>query len=238
MVDAWRKYNILNAVVWEFINTGKPVSSEQLYHRYHFGIKPAMIRNELARLSKEKYLFQPYYSAGRAPTDRGYEFFIDSILKNDNFHNIHLNYSFAKFLKNKDLANLAKIISQKLKLLSLIATLSPKRVVYKEGLRYLIDSLEWWNRNEIKQIIEDFENLEEELDDWPRMFKDHNFIKFFVGRKNPFIHSECLAVAASDYEIGKEKILILAIGPKRMNYKRVYFMLKGLKNFTNKYGRK
>src|SRR5580700_8422643 len=70
-----RTSQILEAAIQEFIDSGEPVSSGRLYEQYDFGIKPAMIRLELDALEEEGYLQQPYHSAGRIPTDRGYEFY-------------------------------------------------------------------------------------------------------------------------------------------------------------------
>src|SRR5271154_4818296 len=70
-----RTSQILEAAIQEFIHTGEPVSSGWLYKQYDFGIKPAMIRLELGSLEDGGYLEQPYHSAGRVPTDTGYEFY-------------------------------------------------------------------------------------------------------------------------------------------------------------------
>ena len=42
-------------------------------------VSPATVRNEMAVLEQEGYLFQPHSSAGRVPTDKGYRFFVDSM---------------------------------------------------------------------------------------------------------------------------------------------------------------
>src|SRR3989338_10924172 len=76
-----RTADILEAVIEEFINGGEPVSSSHLYKRHNFGIKPAMIRLELEKLADEGFLEQPHHSAGRVPTDRGYEFFAERALE-------------------------------------------------------------------------------------------------------------------------------------------------------------
>src|SRR5271155_5233346 len=72
-----RASQILEAAIQEFIDTGEPVSSGWLYNKYDFGIKPAMIRLELDALEDSGYLEQPYHSAGRVPTDEGYEFYVE-----------------------------------------------------------------------------------------------------------------------------------------------------------------
>ena len=82
MVLDKRNEDILAAVVRDFIESGEPVSSGWLYEHHDFGIKPAMIRLILKDLDEAGYLVQPNYSAGRVPSDRGYEFFADYALRN------------------------------------------------------------------------------------------------------------------------------------------------------------
>src|SRR3989338_11101168 len=76
-----RSSDILAAAIKEFIETGEPVSSGWLFDRYDFGIKPAMIRWILKDLDDAGYLAQPNYSAGRIPSDRGYEFYASYVLR-------------------------------------------------------------------------------------------------------------------------------------------------------------
>jgi len=45
------------------------------------GVSSATVRNILARLEQEGYVQQPYTSAGRIPTDRGYRFYVDLLLE-------------------------------------------------------------------------------------------------------------------------------------------------------------
>ena len=75
-----RGEQILQAVIQGFIDTKEPISSGWLYDQYDFGIKPAMIRLELDALENDGYLEQPHHSAGRVPTDEGYELFVRHIL--------------------------------------------------------------------------------------------------------------------------------------------------------------
>ena len=75
-----RKQKILGAVVRDYVETVKPLGSEELAQRYQWGIKSATIRNELAELSDLGFLRQPHTSAGRIPSDRGYRFYVDHLM--------------------------------------------------------------------------------------------------------------------------------------------------------------
>jgi heat-inducible transcriptional repressor len=74
-----RKAAILRAVVEHHIRTAQPVSSAYVAGLGELSVSPATVRNEMAVLEQEGYLFQPHSSAGRVPTDKGYRFFVDSL---------------------------------------------------------------------------------------------------------------------------------------------------------------
>ncbi len=76
-----RKQKILSAVVRDYVETVKPLGSEELASRHRWGIKSATIRNELAELSDLGLLRQPHTSAGRIPSDRGYRFYVDHLME-------------------------------------------------------------------------------------------------------------------------------------------------------------
>ncbi len=75
-----RKEKILQSVVHLYIKTGKPVGSNTIVDNYALNLSPASIRNVLAELEKEGFLTHPHTSAGRVPTDRGYRFYVNSIV--------------------------------------------------------------------------------------------------------------------------------------------------------------
>lgn len=77
MTDRRRK--ILELVVREYISSAQPVGSEAL-SRLRLGVSSATIRNELAALESEGYLTHPHTSAGRVPTEKGYRYFVESLM--------------------------------------------------------------------------------------------------------------------------------------------------------------
>jgi heat-inducible transcriptional repressor len=74
-----REKEVLRAVVREYIQTGGPVGSAQLTR--DFDVSAATLRNVLSDLEELGLLEKPHTSAGRVPTDRGYRFFVDSLMK-------------------------------------------------------------------------------------------------------------------------------------------------------------
>src|SRR5581483_5157878 len=76
-----RNQRVLAALVRAYIASGEPVASSLLVSAAGLGVSSATVRNILSQLEEEGYVQQPHTSAGRIPTDRGYRFFVDLLLK-------------------------------------------------------------------------------------------------------------------------------------------------------------
>jgi len=76
-----RKKRILRSVVYNYITTAMPVGSRTIAKKYRLGLSPATIRNCMADLEELGYLTHPHTSAGRIPTDKGYRFYVDSLME-------------------------------------------------------------------------------------------------------------------------------------------------------------
>src|SRR6202165_6391774 len=74
-----RNRQILSAIVRAYIDTGEPVSSRTVSRRHSESLSSATVRNVMADLEDEGYLFQPHTSAGRVPTASGYRFFAQQV---------------------------------------------------------------------------------------------------------------------------------------------------------------
>ena len=78
-----RYQNILRATVQHYIATAEPVGSKTLVEEYNFRVSSATIRNTLGQLEKAGFLYQPYTSAGRIPSDCGYRIYVDDLMTPD-----------------------------------------------------------------------------------------------------------------------------------------------------------
>ena len=77
-----RKKRILEALIYNYLQTGEPVGSRTISKYSDVALSSATIRNEMADLEELGYITQPYTSAGRIPTDEGYRFYVKSLLEN------------------------------------------------------------------------------------------------------------------------------------------------------------
>jgi heat-inducible transcriptional repressor len=76
-----RQKLILWAVIDDYIASAEPVGSRTVSKKKGVGFSAATIRNEMADLEEMGYLEQPHTSAGRIPSQKGYRFYVDHLLK-------------------------------------------------------------------------------------------------------------------------------------------------------------
>ena len=75
-----RKKKILQAVIRNYLETGEPVGSRTISKYPDLNLSSATIRNEMSDLEEMGYILQPHTSAGRIPSDKGYRFYVDTML--------------------------------------------------------------------------------------------------------------------------------------------------------------
>ncbi|MBQ2105704.1 MAG: heat-inducible transcription repressor HrcA [Lachnospiraceae bacterium] len=76
-----RKEKILKAIIQTYLETGEPVGSRTISKYSDLKLSSATIRNEMSDLEEMGYIIQPHTSAGRIPSDKGYRFYVDQIIR-------------------------------------------------------------------------------------------------------------------------------------------------------------
>ncbi|MFK5884079.1 MAG: heat-inducible transcriptional repressor HrcA [Candidatus Izemoplasma sp.] len=109
-----RQIKIMKLIVEEFVKTAEPIGSRTLSKVLNFS--PATIRNEMADLEEMGYIEKTHTSSGRIPSDKGYHFYVENILKNNNGYDSSFNIIDDLF-ENKEIKR-DEAIAQAMNLLS------------------------------------------------------------------------------------------------------------------------
>jgi len=105
-----RKKKVLQAIVEEYVNTAEPVSSSSITNNYELNYSSATIRNEMANLEKSGYLEKTHTSSGRIPSEKGYRYYVDELLNDDNISIEEVKYISQKLeTKINEIDELTKI---------------------------------------------------------------------------------------------------------------------------------
>lgn len=76
-----RQQLILRAIIDDYVKSAEPVGSRAISKRQDVSFSSATIRNEMADLEELGYLVQPHTSAGRIPSQKGYRFYVDKLMR-------------------------------------------------------------------------------------------------------------------------------------------------------------
>ncbi|KAI4453626.1 heat shock protein 70kda [Holotrichia oblita] len=74
-----RRDVVLKLIVEHFIKTAEPVSSQSLIDIYRLDYSSATIRNEMKSLEDDGFIEKPHTSAGRVPSAKGYQYYVDHL---------------------------------------------------------------------------------------------------------------------------------------------------------------
>ena len=110
-----RKKRVLKAIIEEYINTAEPVSSGTIVEMYIPDCSSATIRNEMAELEQLGFIEKPHTSAGRIPSVKGYRFYVDELLNDDNISLDEIQYIKSQLeTKVNEIEDLTKITTNTL----------------------------------------------------------------------------------------------------------------------------
>ena len=222
-----RKQKILKAIVQDYLETAEPVGSRHLSKRYKLGVSPATIRNEMADLEEEGYIKQPHTSAGRIPSDKGYRYFVDHLMRLKS-----LSQKEEETIQNiykRRIADLELLIHETLEAASSLthyATImrvvkgGREERVYSWGVSNIASLPEFRNVTELKQILKIFEE-EHLLTSMLKEYSHKDSVTIRIGSENKYREvKDCSVLVTpcegSDGEFGSIGI----IGPTRMFYNR------------------
>jgi heat-inducible transcriptional repressor len=114
-----RRKKILCAIIQSHIDLNIPIGSYFITQKFPLDLSPATIRNAMAKLEELGYITQPHTSAGRIPTEKGYKFYVNTLLEGQALPvNSELSYELSAEAMINDKDN-NKIIKQAAETLSL-----------------------------------------------------------------------------------------------------------------------
>jgi heat-inducible transcriptional repressor len=223
-----RKEAILDAIVREYTETGIPVGSLSLTHKYQFPFSTATIRAEMADLEHDGYLTHPHTSAGRVPTERGYRYFVNlieeekALLAPENFvarkRILSMNDRYARRVETA-----SKVLSE---LTRNIAFAGSPGEIFSNGLGNLFSQPEFLDPYKVVKAAEIIDNLEYLIEELPRDFDT----QVYIGSEAPIGKSaECSLVIAQFRTPEGGHGYLGVVGPMRMSYPKTIAAIKGIR---------
>lgn len=220
-----RQAQILAAIVKEYSQAGEPVGSLELQEKYNFAVSPATIRNEMQVLEDEGLITQPHTSAGRVPTDVGYRYFVNKLMKHMELTAQEQRRLQSELRKLQEQylelgRGLAKLLSSESR--GAAFALLPESTS-TAGLSQVID--EHASQEEVKEMANFLDRLEENCRQLVK--KDIREVETFIGREMPMpLLKDFSLVVTRVRTPGGGRGIIGVVGPKRMKYARNISLLE------------
>lgn len=232
-----RQQTILGAIVREYIRTCRPVASQDVSgDRHALGVGPATIRNEMLALDELGYLEQPYTSAGRVPTDKGYRFFVDHLLDRDGPDRraqAKIRELFANPPDRDEAPDRTGFVKEFSRAISQMTGAFAAAGIFDDELFYDVGFSRILKEPEFRDdaYLEDFGRLVDALEEMSRGLcgkaRGAGNVRVFIGKENRLAQAQSHAVIVSSWRhpAGFEGFLTV-IGPKRMDYGRAISLLR------------
>ncbi|MBI3251742.1 MAG: heat-inducible transcriptional repressor HrcA [Candidatus Omnitrophica bacterium] len=245
-----RRDQILDVIVRSYIETAEPVGSRVISRRHGLGLSPASIRNVMADLEEEGLLAQPHTSAGRVPTDRGYRYWVDSLMEPEELSAKDRDWVVKELAQARTIEALAekvsKVISELTETAALLYIKNLKRVsflhhlleelveaerlgdffeeepeLFIEGAFRIFDQPEFQDARKIRLLLRAFDEKGDLLE---ILVKDLELegIHVHIGRENRQEPLENVSLVVKDCYWGDTAVGgVAAVGPTRMRYPKV-----------------
>ncbi len=218
-----RKQEVLKAIIQHFIHTGEPVGSNTIIVSYKFNVSPATIRNDMASLEHEQFIFQPHTSAGRVPTDKGYRTYVNE-LADVNAERAGAIQMLRQLQKEFSVEQAKEKIYEGVSLLSRatqnvsFATLPDNTRTFYLGLSNVLRQPEFLNdtvrASQVIEVLEKHDNFVTLL----QKLKIDDTIQSFIGKENILPQIQSCSLMVTKYELKGFHGYIGLLGPTRMNY--------------------
>ena len=224
-----RQEQILRSIVEQYAEIAAPVGSLLLAKL--FGVSSATIRSEMARLEEMGYIEQPYTSAGRIPTDKGYRYYVNKVsdFADASENNMSLMDRSARAIDAR--IRSAGMASKTIKsavdsLVEITRNLAIGTIgdqLYMSGIANLFMQPEFAAGNAVQQVASLLDNLEP----WLYEAAPNKPLSVYIGSENPVGKSSGCSLIVCKYRSPySDNSYIGVVGPTRQNYAQTMNLVK------------
>ena len=232
-----RQKQILCQIIEEYAETASPVGSVTMAKL--FGVSPATIRAEMAKLEALGLIAQPHTSAGRVPTDAGYRFYVNNlederVAKNSTVFEREASvdvslergmHALVRRVSSQSQAD-AAIRGAVDTLVELTGNLGLATIggqLYLAGISRLFTQPEFVDTRRVQAVARLLDNLEP----WLREAAPGEPLNIFIGQENPTGRNSEVSLIISKFRSPfSDKSYIGVLGPTRQNYSRVMALVR------------
>lgn len=223
-----RQKELLGLIIREHIKTAKPIGSAALVESAGLELSSATLRNEMATLESEGFIHQPHSSAGRVPTQKGYQYYIEHFLRKKSLTATDQE-RFSDILRSGLdgdvlLKACAKEVVEKSHETVIVAF--DRNNVFYTGISNLFSKPEFAQPETVTNISRVIDHLDERVG---KVFDQVRNVEILIADQNPFWR-DCAAVVGRYRMKDDREGLFFILGPLRMDYERNIALVEYVKN--------
>jgi heat-inducible transcriptional repressor len=224
-----RQEKILRAIVEQYAEVASPVGSVLLAKT--FGVSSATIRSEMARLEEMGYIVQPYTSAGRIPTDKGYRHYVNSVSTQEVQPQLGTGLvdrnARAIDARIKTAGRASKTIKSAVdSLVEITHNLAIGTIgdqLYMSGISNLFNQPEFASTSAVHEVAMLLDNLEP----WLNEVAPNKPLSVYIGSENPVGKtSGCSLIVCKYRSPYSDNSYIGVVGPTRQNYSQTMSLVQ------------
>src|SRR5258706_440891 len=199
-----RAREVLREIIMQHVATGEAISSRSLAKCGRFQLSPASLRNVMADLEDLGYLAHPHTSAGRVPTDRGYRFFINYLMK-------------SRVLSQRERETIDEQVSHGTE----IDHAPHENDLYVEGAASILTKPEFFDTVALRKTFLALQEKEKLIDLLNSCLTEEG-LQILIGSESDFTHVHNFSIVAKSYGSHNAPLGVVGIiGPMRMEYARM-----------------
>lgn len=222
-----RQREILCQIIEEYAETASPVGSVTLAKL--FGVSPATIRAEMARLEGLGLIAQPHTSAGRVPTDAGYRFYVNSLENgvgeapatsfDRGAHALEVRVG----SQSRADTAIRGAVDALVELTGNLGLATIGEQLYLAGISRLFTQPEFGDTRRVQAVAKLLDNLEP----WLREAAPGEALNIFIGHENPIGKNSEVSLIISKFRSPfSDRSYIGVLGPTRQNYSKVMSLVR------------
>jgi heat-inducible transcriptional repressor len=226
-----RCQQILRSIIEEYVRSAEPVGSKWLCEKCGFDVSSATMRNEMMALEEGGYLRSPHTSAGRVPTEKGYEFYLRYFVEpqHENKSESKLRQAMSRGVDNETALKLMAKTLVDLSGETAIVAFGPQRSYYT-GVSNLFQKPDFRDL----EVLQNLSSLVDRFDEVAAKIFDKvsSEPQVMIGRDNPF--GDDMTAILVKYKLPNNTVGFLGLlGPLRMDYRKNLSLIEEAKEVLN-----
>jgi len=221
-----RQSQFLYQIIESYNRTAEPVASGLLAE--NADVSSATVRNDMAMLEEHGFIIQPHTSAGRIPTIKGYQFYLENFLQPKK----PTAQQKKKLQQAKEQEPFTKSIAKELAEMAgqTVFIAFAENDFYYTGISHLFSQPEFHRPEAVVNISSVLDALDQTLIKLYETVTED--VQILLGEDNPFSAQCGLLISKTKVNTNDEGV-IGVLGPTRMNYNQTIGLLNYSKELLN-----